>query len=73
MRRLLSMLQGLGQGHIQYVKLKFIIRIMQELQICDVTEPVEDTYVFGFQYQTAKTNIEKSSILRRLKTQLNRA
>ena len=72
MRRLLTLLQGLGQGHIHYVKLKFIIRIMQELQICGVMEPVPDTYIFEFQYQTAKTNIEKSSILRKLKTQMRR-
>lgn len=72
MRRLLSLLQGLGQGHIGYIKLKFIIRIMQELQICEVTESVPDTYIFDFQYQAAKTNIERSSILRKLRTQLRK-
>ncbi len=70
MRRLLALLQSQGYGSINYIKLKFIIRIMQELQICGVLEPVDDTYVFEFQYQTTKTNIEKSSILRKLKTQL---
>ena len=73
MRRLLAMLQGVEGGDIGYVKLKFIIRIMQELQICGVTETDPDTYVFEFQYQTAKTNIEKSSILRKLKTQMRKA
>lgn len=72
MRRLLTLLNGLGHNEINYIKLKFIIRIMQELQICGITESVEDTYVFEFQYQTTKTNIEKSSILRKLKTQLKR-
>ncbi|MBQ7347737.1 MAG: single-stranded-DNA-specific exonuclease RecJ [Clostridia bacterium] len=69
MKRLLSMLRNGGAGHINYIKLKFMIRIMQELQICDITEPVPDTYLFEFQYQTTKTNIEKSSILRKLKSQ----
>ena len=69
MKRLLSMLRNGGAGHINYIKLKFMIRIMQELQICDITEPVLDTYLFEFQYQTTKTNIEKSSILRKLKSQ----
>jgi len=72
MRRLLSLLHSLGYTDINYIKLKFIIRIMQELQICGVTESVQDTYVFEFQYQTTKTNIEKSSILRKLKTQQRR-
>jgi hypothetical protein len=73
MRRLLSLMHHLGFADLNYIKLKFIVRIMQELQICGITEPVPDTYVFEFRYQTAKTNIEKSSILRKLKTQLRRS
>ena len=73
MRRILLLLENRTQGQIGYVKLKFIIRIMQELQICDVTEPHTDTYLFEFQYQPTKTSIEKSSILRKLKTQMRRA
>ncbi|MBQ2735356.1 MAG: single-stranded-DNA-specific exonuclease RecJ, partial [Clostridia bacterium] len=71
-RRLLAMLHAQGDNAINYIKLKFIIRIMQELQICGITETSEDVYVFEFRYQPTKTNIEKSSILRRLKTQLRR-
>lgn len=70
MRRLLALLQNHGHGEIGYIKLTFIIRIMQELQICGVFEPCPDTYLFEFQYQTTKTNIEKSSILRKLRTQM---
>ena len=73
MRRLLGMLNRLGYERINYIKLKFIIRIMQELRLCDITEPAEDQYIFAFGFQAAKTNIEKSSILRKLKTQLNRS
>lgn len=73
MRRLLSMMHNLGYDDLNYIKLKFIIRIMQELQICEITEPVPDTYLFEFHYQSTKTNIEKSSILRKLKTQLRKS
>ncbi len=69
MHRLLSLLRAVGHAEIGYVKLKFIIRIMQELMICGVTEASSDCYVFEFNYQTSKTNIEKSSILRRLRLQ----
>lgn len=71
-RRILSMLRSLGADHITYVKLKFILRIMQEMKICGMTEPTPDRYIFEFQYQGGKTNIEKSSILRKLKQQMRR-
>lgn len=70
MRRMLAML---SDTHINYIKLKFIIRIMQELQVCGVTEPSPDRYLFEFGYRAEKTNIEKSSILRKLKTQLRKS
>lgn len=71
-RRILGMLEDCGAEDMNYPKVKFIIRIMQELQICGITEPTEDSYVFEFYFHTTKTNIEKSSILRRLRTQLRR-
>lgn len=72
LRRLLSFLKIHGFDSIGYVKLKFIIRIMQELLVCGVTESAEDTYVFEFYDSTTKTNIEKSSILHKLKKQLRK-
>ncbi len=69
MRRILTLLSSTGGAHIHYIKLKFIIRIMQELQVCGVLEPERDRYLFEFEYRAEKTNIEKSSILHRLKTQ----
>ena len=71
MRRLLGMLRD-GERPINYIKLKNILRILQELCLCEVTEPAEDRYVFDFYTKTEKTSIEKSSILRRLRTQLRR-
>ncbi|MBQ5833615.1 MAG: hypothetical protein IIW36_02270, partial [Clostridia bacterium] len=72
-RRILMLLRAHGVQGIGYVKLKFIIRIMQELQICGVTEPAEDRYVFEFYFHTSKTNLEKSSILHRLKSQMRKS
>ena len=72
-RRILLVLRVHGVEGIGYVKLKFIIRIMQELQICGVTEPAEDRYIFEFYFHTSKTNLEKSSILHRLKSQMRKS
>ncbi len=71
-RRILNLLAGHEGAPIGYIKLKFILRIMQELQICGITEPDEDRYVFEFGYRSEKTNIERSSILRRLRMQSRR-
>ena len=73
LRRLLAHLRMQGFEEIRYAKLKFIIRIMQELLVCGVTEADQDSYVFEFYDNTAKTNIEKSSILHKLKKQLRKA
>ncbi len=73
LRRLTALLAQREGRRIGYIKLKFIIRIMQELQICGVTEADHDQYVFEFNFHAAKTNIEKSSILRKLRSQMRRA
>ena len=70
-RRILSMVSQQGST-IGYYKLKTIIRIMQELNICEITEPVRDGFVFSFYFNPTKTSIDKSSILKRLKLQLYR-
>jgi hypothetical protein len=72
MRRLLGLIAGERQINMGYCKLKYILRIMQELNICRVSETDPDVYSFGFDYQAAKTNIEKSSILRKLRLQMQR-
>ncbi len=68
-RRILSMVGQQG-GAIGYYKLKTIIRIMQELNVCEITEPVQDCFVFDFYFNPTKTSIDKSSILKKLKLQL---
>jgi len=73
LRRILAQLRTYGVTDIGYAKLKFIVRIMQELLICGVTEADTDSYVFEFYDTTTKTNLEKSSILHKLKKQLRKA
>ncbi len=70
-RRLLRVLHTPQGTAYNYSKLKFIIRVLQELQICGVSEPTPDFYRFDISYST-KTNLEKSSILRRLRGQLKK-
>ena len=70
-RRILSLVAQQGTP-LGYYKLKTIIRIMQELNICDITEPMRDCFVFDFYFNPTKTSIEKSSILKKLKLQLCR-
>ena len=70
-RRILSLIAQQGTP-LGYYKLKTIIRIMQELNICDITEPMRDCFVFDFYFNPTKTSIDKSSILKKLKLQLCR-
>ena len=68
-RTILKLVNSSELSHINYVKLKYILRIMNELKICDVVEIDEDIFKFEFFFNTTKTNIEKSSILKKLKSQ----
>lgn len=54
---------------MKYVKLKYIILVFQEMNILgvDKTEEKEDIYQFSYVYVKSKADLEKSSILRKLK------
>ena len=54
---------------INYVKLKYIFEILNELKICDVIERKRDCYDYEVNFRANKTSIDKSSILKRLKSQ----
>ena len=56
---------------LNYVKCKYILRILNELKICEIEEIDEDIYRFRIFFNAAKTNIERSSILKKLKGQCN--
>ena len=55
---------------IGYVKLKVIIKVMQELNIIGIEEVGEDLYRFRMYYKTSKAELEKSHLLKRLRSQM---
>ena len=68
-RILLSSLQKQPNSNINYIKLKYILRVLEELQICGVREPEKGFYIFDIYFSATKTSIDKSSILKKLKGQ----
>ena len=57
---------------INYIKLKFIIMVMRELNIVFLEEPEDEVYVFNIHYTSNKTHLDKSNLLRKLRSQLPR-
>ena len=58
-----------NEESINYIKLKFILEILNELQICHVEELDTDIYEFDVFFNAKKTSIDKSSILKKIKGQ----
>lgn len=56
-------------ANIRLVKLKFILEIMNELKICTVKEVNPGIYQYDIYFNSEKTSIEKSSILKKIKNQ----
>lgn len=56
------------EGYISYPKLKFIIKIFLELNIVNIEETDEYSFKYRITYTKTKTSLEKSNILKRLKT-----
>ena len=68
-RALLALVNVGAPRRINYVRLKYILEVFHELQICGVEEIEEGIYRFDIYFNASKTNIEKSSILKKLKSQ----
>ena len=68
-KTLLSTLNLTSALQINYIKLKFIIAILAELNLCGVKEPGDNLYIFDVYCNVAKTNVENSELLRKLRTQ----
>ena len=68
-RSLLAMINVGGACSINYVKMKYILEIFHELKICGVEEIEAGVYRFDVYFNASKTNIEKSNILKKLKSQ----
>ena len=52
-----------------YVQLKYILEVFHELQICGVEELEGGLYRFNVYFNATNTNIEKSYILKKLRSQ----
>ena len=57
------------KNEMNYIKLKFIILIFKEMDIVKIDE-ADEVYTFTLHYSTTKRNLEKSSILKRLRAQM---
>ncbi|MBO5010785.1 MAG: single-stranded-DNA-specific exonuclease RecJ [Clostridia bacterium] len=57
---------------IGYAKLKVIIMVFMELNLVSITETEEEVYSFNIHYTSSKTELDKSTLLRRLRQQLIR-
>lgn len=64
---------GIAKSHetrnIGYIKLRIIIKIFQELNLIGIEELSEERFKFKIQYSSSKTDLEKSSLLRRIRNQ----
>ena len=69
-RTLLKLIAASGDDlSVNYVKLKYILRIFNELRICEAEEIDTELYKFDIFFNASKTSIDKSSILKKLKSQ----
>ena len=64
---------GISKSHetrnVGYIKLRIIIKIFQELNLIGIEELEEEKFRFRIQYSSSKTDLEKSSLLRRIRNQ----
>lgn len=55
---------------LNYVKLKFMIMVFMEMNLIGIEEVQKEVYRFSIHYSTGKRDLSRSSILRRLKSQM---
>ena len=61
-----------GMPEIGYIKLKIIIMVFKELNLINIEETEDEVYDFDIKYSSNKTDLEKSTLLRRLRSQMSR-
>ena len=66
-RAILSRLYPISGNEIGYIRLRMIVRILEELSLIGVEELSDETCRFTVYLDRAKTDLEKSAILRRLR------
>ncbi|MBQ8414162.1 MAG: single-stranded-DNA-specific exonuclease RecJ [Clostridia bacterium] len=72
-RDIISRLKSSDPGlNIGYIKLKLMIMIFKELNILSIEEIGYETYKFKIYYSTTKKSLDRSTLLRHLRSQLIR-
>ena len=71
-KKILAKFRGSDEADIGYIKLKIIIMVMKELNIANIEDVSDEVYRFNIQYKSTKTELEKSTLLRRLRSQMIR-
>jgi hypothetical protein len=62
-------LSNINGADIRLAKLKIILEVLNELKICTVEQVSPGIYQYDIYFNSEKTSIEKSSILKKLKSQ----
>lgn len=57
---------------MNYIKLKIIIMVFKELNLVRIDDVSDEVYKFNIHYSTTKTELDKSNLLRRLRSQMIR-
>lgn len=66
---LFKLVNAYDNVNINYIKLRYITTILNEMKICSIETLDKDIFKFEVLFNASKTNIEKSSILKKLKSQ----
>ena len=72
LRALISKLKQ-AEHEISYIKIKFMIMIMREMNILTIDEIENEFYIFKLNNNSTKTDLDKSNILKKLKAQQKRS
>jgi len=52
------------------VKLRLIIRILNEMEVCRIRDPIDGIYIFEVNFESPKTSIDASPLMQSLRLQL---
>ena len=59
-----------GCSELGYIKLKIIIMVFKELNLVSIQETEDEVYEFNIRFGAPKTDLEKSSLLKKIRSQL---
>jgi single-stranded-DNA-specific exonuclease len=68
-RTLLSLVNTQIPGQVNYIKLQYILLILHEMKVCGVERQGGGVNRYSVYFNASKTNLEKSSILHKLRSQ----